>query len=227
MKIFITLLTIITIATFSFSQPKISIDKSEINLGITYAGMKKKGAIVIKNIGNDTLRIFSVHTSCGCAAVKQPKLILPPNDSDFIEVEFNTAGYRGYVEKHLSIATNDPASQNISMKIITEVKEELKPIYGSSLVWFGNMAVGDISERSLVLVNTSERTIKIKKLSASSPSIKTDLIKNTVRPNDTIDIKITLKADKVGYTSETVTIETDSKFQPSMEARISFIGKKD
>jgi hypothetical protein len=70
----------IFMASVSFSQPKISLDRPELDLGIVYGGARKKGRVVLKNIGTDTLKIMSVHTSCGCTTVKKPKDFLIPGD---------------------------------------------------------------------------------------------------------------------------------------------------
>jgi hypothetical protein len=206
-----------------FSQPKLSLDKPEINLGTLYSGEKKQGKLVIKNLGNDTLRIYSVQPSCGCTAIKQPKQYLLPNESDEIGVEFNSAGYHGYVEKHINITSNDPTSQNISAKLFAEVKEEIKTVTGSNLVWFGNLSEGNTDQKNIPLVNTSDHTIRIKKFSVSSPSIEVKLSKMAFPPNDTIDMKISVKAEKAGYNIETLTIETNSENQPYVEVRISFM----
>ena len=219
-------LAIILLTLASNSQPKLSLDKPEVDLGIIYSGMKKQGKIVLKNIGNDTLRIFSVQPSCGCTAVKQPKQFLLPNESDVVEIEFNSAGYRGHVEKHINITSNDPTSQYISTKLVAEVREEIRPVSGSSLVWFGSLIVGATAEQSVSLVNSSERTLKIVNCTPSSPLIEAKLSKKILQPNDTLNISITVKSEKVGYVSETLTIETNSKNQPRTELRIAFMGKQ-
>jgi hypothetical protein len=219
--------TTLFVVSITLTQPKLSIDKPEIDLGTIYSGMKKQGKIVLKNIGTDTLRIFSVQPSCGCTAVKQPKQFLLPNESDVAEVEFNSAGYRGHVEKHINITSNDPLSQNLSMKLIAEVKEEIRPVNGSSLVWFGTLNVGVTSEKQVSLVNSSDHPIKITNYSVSSPSVTAKLIKKALQPNDTLDVKITIKPEKDGYSTENLVIETNSKNQPHIELRISFICQKE
>ena len=77
------------------SQPKLSLDKMEIDLGKIYSGMKKKGTVILKNIGNEPLNIISVVDQCGCTAVKHPKPVLQQGESDAVEVEFNSSSYRG------------------------------------------------------------------------------------------------------------------------------------
>jgi hypothetical protein len=211
----------------SVSQPKLSLDKSEINLGIIYSGMKKQGKIILTNIGNDTLRIYSVQPSCGCTTVKQPKSILLPSESDVVEVEFNSSGYHGKVEKHVNITTNDPLSNNVSIQLITEVKEELESLSHSTLMWIGNIGLGKALLQETSLKNISDHAIKIKNFTASSSSLTVKLEKKILNPNDTLHVQVTIKPEKLGYGSDHFTIETDSKNQPLVEMRISYMCTKE
>ena len=211
----------------SFSQPKLSLGKPEVDLGIIYSGMKKNGKIELMNSGNDTLRIYSVQPSCGCTTIKQPKNILLPFESDIVEVEFNSSGYHGKVEKHINITTNDPLSANVSVKLIADVKEELESTSHSSLLWLGNIGLGKIFVQGTALKNVSDHVIRIKNLTTSSSSINVKIEKKTLNPNDTLQMQVTIKPEKLGYGSDFFTIETDSKNQPRVEIRASYVGVKE
>ena len=209
-------------AGISFSQPKLSLSKPEVDLGTIYSGTKKQGKLVLTNIGNDTLRIYSVQPSCGCTTVKQPKEFLLPSESDELEVEFNSSGYHGKVEKHININTNDPLLQIISVKLIADVNEELESISHSSLMWLGNIGLGKTLTQEASFKNTSDHIIKIKNFTTSSSSINIKVEKKTLHPNDTLNVQVTIKPDKLGYGNDHFTIETDSKNQPSVEIRTSY-----
>jgi len=223
-QLFISTLIVIGI---SVSQPKLSLDKPEVDLGTIYGGMKIQTKIVLRNIGNDTLRIYSVQPSCGCTTVKQPKSILLPFESDVAELEFNSSGFHGNVVKYVNITTNDPFSQNVSIKLFGEVKEELEPISHSSLMWFGNISLGKVLEQRTSLKNISGHKIKIKKFTTSSSSISIKIEKMVLNPNDTLNVQVTVKPEKPGYSSDHFTIETDSKNQPRAEIRVSYMCVKE
>jgi hypothetical protein len=212
---------------FSFSQPKLSLDKPELDLGTIYSGMKKQGKIVLTNIGNDTLRIYSIQPSCGCTAVKQPKSILLPFESDVAEVEFNSTGYSGKVEKHITITTNDPLYQNVSIKLIADVKQEIECTNHSSLMWLGNISLGKTLIQETSLKNISDHKIKIKNFTTSSSSMNVKLEKKTLNPNDTLTVQVTITPEKLGYGNDHFTIETDSKNQPFVEIRASYVCVKE
>jgi Protein of unknown function (DUF1573). len=210
----------------AFSQPKLSLDKPEIDLGKMYGGEKKKGKIVLKNIGNDTLRI-SVQPTCGCTTVKQPKAFLLPGESDVAELEFNSAGYRGKVEKHVSINTNDPTSQFITVKLLADVREILQPISGSNMLWMKDITIGKPITQIMAVKNVSGSPIAIQGDSVSSASISIKMEKKTLQPDDTLNIQVTVVPNKPGYSNEHFYIITDHKIQPFVEIRVTYMGIKE
>ncbi|MBN1397018.1 MAG: DUF1573 domain-containing protein [Bacteroidetes bacterium] len=215
---------ILFITCTGLSQPKLSIDKPELNLGSIYGGENKKGKLTLKNIGNDTLRIFNINASCGCTTMKKPKGILLPGQSDVIEIEFRSAGYRGRVEKHININTNDPTSQYIAVSIIAEVKEILQPVQGSYVLWMDRIPVGKNATRNIELKNVSGYPVKVKGDSTSSPTVTAKIDKKTLKLNDTLNVDVTASPQKAGYSNQILYILTDHKIQPVVEIRVTYIG---
>jgi hypothetical protein len=211
-------------SNIALSQPKLSVDKLEVDLGTFYSGVKQKGKIMIKNTGNDTLQILSVQPGCGCTTVKQPKKFLLPNQSDAIEVEFNSTGYRGRVEKHVTIMTNDPTSQNVEVKLIANVADilVLLPIQGISRVWFNNPPLGTTSTQTYSFENISGEQLKIKGVLAATPDVQVVVGKEKLNPNDTLQIQVSIKPEKTGYTATQFTIQTDHKKQPQVNIKVEY-----
>ena len=219
------------LAALAFSQPKLSLDKPEVDIGTIYGGVKKTGTITLKNIGNDTLRIISVQPGCGCTAIKQPKAFLLPGESDIVELEFNSAGYRGKVEKHLSINTNDPTSRYVDVKILAEIKEVLQPIKGTiregSTLWVNNAIVGKPTTQTIELKNVSGIPIVVKGDSVSSLALALKINKQSLRPDDTLSIQVTVQPQKIGSADEHFYIFTNHKNQPVVEIQVRYLGIKE
>lgn len=213
--------------TWTSAQPKLAIDSMTVNLGDMYSGQIRTGNIVLRNIGTQPLKILHVQPSCGCTAVRQPKSELQPNESDEVEVSFNSAMYRGPIEKYVNIETNDPLSQYVTVKLIGVVKDELDPTSSSHSVWMGNLTVGKKVEQPFAFRNLSSRTISILNITSSSGSVTAESQQKKVRPNDTLSIKITAMPEKVGYETSTLDIQTDSKNQPTVQVKIYYIGQKE
>lgn len=221
------LLLIAISTTIATSQPKLSLDRQEIDLGIVYRGAVKKASFSIKNIGNQPLKILQVVPSCGCTALKRPKEVLAPGESDVVEVEFSSATFRGRVEsKRVDIQTNDPTAEYATVMLTADVREELAPVQGSSLAWFGAVPLGKRAEYRLSFQNVTDRTIGIKSFKSPSGRVNVKWNKDRVAPGDTLELLIVLSPDREGYTSDHVDVETDSRNQPVVSISVMFIGQK-
>lgn len=220
------LVFVAAITALSFGQPKISVDKTRIDMGIIYNGETKKARIVIKNIGNDSLKIISVTTSCGCTTAKRPRDFLRRGEQDAVEVEFNSTGFRGKVEKHVSIMTNDPKAYTTEVTLVGEVIEELQPVGNSSVIWFGAVPIGKEVNQTVMFKNISGRVITLTGYKSSSSDITVSFEQRTVLPADTIRMDFKVTPRKTDYVSEQVFLETDSKKQSQIPVRVTLIGVK-
>jgi len=209
------------------AQPKVSLDKSDIDFGIMYRGDVKKTSFTIKNIGTEPLKILQVLPSCGCTALRKPKDVLAPGEEDLVEVEFSSATFRGRVEsKRVDILTNDPLAEYVSVRLTADVREELEPVGGTSLVWFGTVNVGTRSEQKIAFKNVTDKPISILSMPASNPRFSVSTPKKKLAPNETVEITITVSADKEGYTADHIDLITDSKNQSKVTINVSYIGLK-
>jgi hypothetical protein len=207
------------------SQPKITVNKEKIDLGVIYNGTTVDAHIVVKNMGRDTLRILGVTTSCGCTTVRQPKAILQPGESDVVEVQFNSTGFRGKVEKHVFIASNDRMAPSMNVTMTGDVIEELQPVdNNSSVVWLGSVPVGKTIEKTVSFKNISGRVITLLGFKSSTTDISVSFAKQAVLPADTISMTFKVTPHKTDYISEQVLLQTDSKKQSQVPVRVTLIG---
>ncbi len=208
------------------AQPKLVLGTEKIDLGVLYNGTIKTAEIKLTNAGKDTLKIVSIQPSCGCTTVRQPKSALAPGESDVVKVEFNSAGFRGPSTKYVNITTNDPAKPYVTVTLTAEVKEELQPTGNSSVLWLGTVPMGKTMSQNLTFKNLSDKPIKIKGVASKNPIITAQFEPASVQPSGQLKVTFTVKSEKEGYVNEELFIETDSKNQPRVPVRISFVGVK-
>jgi len=206
------------------AQPKISVDQTNIDLGMIYNGATKKARVVISNIGKDTLRIVGVTTSCGCTTAKRPKDFLKPGESDVVEVEFNSTGFRGQIEKHIEILSNDPKTPRVGLTLNVNVIEELQPVGSASVVWFGTVPIGKTVEQVIGLKNVSGKVITLVGFKSSSPDLSANISNRRVMPADTVRFSIKITPRKSDYISEMLLLETDSDKQSQVPIRVTLLG---
>ena len=208
------------------AQPKLDIRKAEIDLGTVYNGAVIRTPITISNAGTENLTITSVRTSCGCTTVKQPAEPLKPGASATIEVEFNSAGFRGRAVKYVYIQTNDPGADYHTITLRVDIKEELVPVPPVSVIWLGNVPLGKAQSKTMTFTNASSAKLSLKKVSDLPSSVKATIRSKTVAPSDTLEVLLTITPDHEGYVNAEVFLETSSTNQPRVPFRITYIGVK-
>jgi hypothetical protein len=107
---------------------------------------------------------------------------------------------------------------------MAEIKQDLQQV-GQQV--FLNIKIGTSEVIDILLKNTSGHRLRIKGFSINSTSSTVKMDKNVVEKNDTLKAQVTLTADKIGYVSEFLNIETDSKEDPTIPVQIQYIGVKD
>lgn len=77
------------------------------NFGEIKEGEIVRHNFVVKNNTQKTLNILEVKTTCGCTGSKIRKNTLLAGEETLLEVQFNTKGYSGPVEKNIFVQTDN------------------------------------------------------------------------------------------------------------------------
>lgn len=206
------------------AQPKLELQRTQVDAGIVYNGSTVTAKVGIKNAGTGDLDILSVHTSCGCTTVKEPKSVLKPGESDVLEVAFTPTGFRGNVEKYINIESNDPGQRYASVTLVADVRDELAPLTPINLLWLGSIPVGKVTSQHVAFQNLSDHAIKIRSITSTSDIISTRFDKKSVAPNDSVSISVRVTPKKEGYFGGEFILVTDSPHQPRVPMRVALIG---
>jgi rhodanese-related sulfurtransferase len=121
------------------AAPMISVDNSIYSVTVQ-SGSLVTHSFVVTNIGDETLNISSVRTSCGCTTAALAKRDLAPGESVNVDATVNTTGFRGTVTRTISVTTNDPTTPTAVLEVVVTIAESAAP------------AVREISVNDLKLV---------------------------------------------------------------------------
>ena len=207
-----------------FAQPKLTVNKTTIDAGKLYSGEVFNARWIVKNTGNDTLKIQDVHTSCGCTSAKIPKNILLPGAFDTLDVKFNSTNFHGKVAKYIEIISNDPAQRATTLTLNVEVVVELEPVNGSQVVWLGSASLGKEIKYNVLFKNNSGKAITINGYTATGNDVKGPSGKITVKPSDTLTIPLVVIPSKVGYSEEKLLFNTNSKKESVLTVSVTYSG---
>jgi hypothetical protein len=86
--------------------PVISFSKSEHDFGRIIEGEKVSYSFKFQNTGKTELIISNVVASCGCTVPSFPKKPIPPGETEFINVVFDSKGRSGNFTKDVTVYSN-------------------------------------------------------------------------------------------------------------------------
>jgi hypothetical protein len=79
---------------------------SVYNFGSVTDGDKVEYSYRFRNTGNKPLIVASAVASCGCTVPEKPEQPIPPGETGFLKVVFNSKGRVGEVHKTITVTSN-------------------------------------------------------------------------------------------------------------------------
>lgn len=114
-------------STSTENQPSIEVSPQSYNFGPANYGEKLGHAFTVTNIGNQTLEITKVATSCGCTTAEVSQTSILPGQQADLAVTYDTgvmtgAHAKGQQERIIYLKSNDPANPQVEVTITALVQ---------------------------------------------------------------------------------------------------------
>lgn len=104
--------------------PRIEIAPAEHDFGDVQQNQKLVYEFIVMNTGTEELEIKRLSTACGCTAAITKDRTVPPGGSTRLEVTLETRKYKGFIERSVSVASNDPGRvHQVRLKAFVESDE--------------------------------------------------------------------------------------------------------
>lgn len=217
MKSFIIFISLILHFSISNAQPKLEvIGGSTIDWGKVPASKNPlKANLKLKNAGNQPLKISEVKPGCGCTTAPLDKKYLKPGEIATVNVGLTPGSTAGELVKGLTITSNDP---KVPVKAITLKAFIMRPIQvlPQPYIAFPQVKTGTIAQSSMILKNTTEKTITITQL-IPSKGITVNSKTKKIGPNSQITVTVKAKPDTKGYWNGSIQCKTDHPDMPDMD----------
>jgi hypothetical protein len=214
------------LGTIAYCQPKLSLDKSVMDLGTIYQGKTVTTSISLRNAGNAPLKIQDISTSCGCTTVKWPLKVLAPAGREVVDVSFNSTGFEGQLTKEVFIRSDDPLSSSAVVTLNVTVKTILQPRDTMYNLWLGNAAIGIAVKKIFFYHNISEQPLAITGGSSTASDVAVKVPAVTLKPGEEGSAELVITATKEGYTQSDFQISCSNKNQQALVLRVTYIGVK-
>lgn len=102
-------------------SPEIAFEQKDHDFGKVQQGEDVVHNFVFSNKGGGDLRIEGVKSSCGCTTALISDKTVPPGGTGEIKATFSTRGRRGTQRKTISVTTNDPEKNRVTLSLGGEI----------------------------------------------------------------------------------------------------------
>ncbi len=106
---------------------KVKFIEDSFDFGKIKQGEVLTHVFVFQNVGDETLKIKRVQSSCGCTAALITKKEVAPGEKGEVKVTFNSRGFRGKVNKYIYVETNDPAQSSKRLSVSANIEVPPQP----------------------------------------------------------------------------------------------------
>jgi len=120
--LFMTFLFLSTSPIPAGKGPKIKFKEESKDFGRVKQGETLTHVFVFKNEGDETLKIKSVRTSCGCTAALASNDEIAPGKSGEVKVSFDTRGYMQKTAKYIYVESNDLSQSTTTLTLTADIE---------------------------------------------------------------------------------------------------------
>ena len=217
-KSIIIVLSFIILPVYLYAQPKMEIIGGESkDWGkVTIKQSPVKHKLVLKNVGNELLKITKVKPTCGCTTAPLNKDELKPGESTTVEISMSVQGVSGKMHKQIGIECNDPNRPYVNFMLMADVVMPLT-VSPTTYLPFKDLQVGVETQAKLKIKNTSEGNITLTEIKTNIPELKVNLKRNQVlKPGQEVELVASVKPIKSGNLSAKINIKTNSDEIPEL-----------
>ncbi len=196
--------------------------------GVKYPKEKHlKASLKITNTSDIPLILRDIKPGCSCVTYNIDKYTINKNDTAELNVTLNTSGYKGQVQKLVTLHSNSIENPEFYLLVRTYV---LYPIAftPSEHFYFPELKVNDAQTQSIIIRNTLDKPIKIVDYYVPNTDINISINKgDVINAKDSIELKVTLKAEKTSNNYfEVLHFKTDAEEDPSFKVYVRGMFKK-
>lgn len=149
--------------------PKIQFDRTVYDFGKTSQVASVTGVFKFKNVGDSILKLEPPKPSCGCTVAELKPDTLPPGATGELPFTLNLSLYKGSLEKHITVKSNDPLTPVVGLTI----KVDYTPLYDlNPMTLAPNLPFGEnVTTQFVTLTRTDGKPLLISRLDGSKPWI--------------------------------------------------------
>ena len=202
------------------SRAKISFSETMWDFGYVPKTGKVSHTYLVKNIGEDTLIIVKVRTSCGCTTAPLSKQRIAPHETAEMKVIFDPRKIKiGETTKRLQVISNDPNNPFADVQFTAKIGRSNSLVkLTPTEINFDTVAQGTEDVRTITIENISGEKLSVELIEVPGENIELDLESTSLKPSESVQISLKLKNEATsGNFHTSLTLD----FEGSKIARVS------
>ena len=224
---YIIFISVVLLTSSAFAQ-KGELSRARISFSETmwdFGYVPKTGKVIhtyqVKNIGQDTLIIGKVRTSCGCATTPLSRERIAPGESADMKVIFDPEKLIGgdQTTRKLQVVSNDPMDPIAEVRFTAKLGKtnSLVKIYPAGIN-FDTVSQDAGAARTVMLENISGEKLFMELIEGPADGVDIELPDNSLDPGEKVQITLRLKEGaSLGNLHTSVTLD----FECSKIVRVS------
>ena len=210
----------LALAVSARAAPKIACDKTEHDFGQVPNTTRINHTFVLRNDGDQELRVDRVQPSCGCTVAEISQRVLAPGQTAQIPTVLDLNGKRGPMTKSITVYSNDPAAPQFRLNLTgtATVDVEITP----SFLFLPSMPYGSGSTGVVNVVATGTNEVTVTGITSTMPAVTATFVNKPGRKGAEIQVRAMVPEGGPLQTSGRLAITTDNPRFPELYADYSF-----
>lgn len=195
----------------SLTLQKIYWSPEQISFSTTPIGQVSQKTLWIYNQGEQLLVVNSIRVSDNQFSVSESSFNVEPGKYQQLTVSY--APLRtGAASGVITISNNDVTNSNAEIRVRGDARELLPPVVAAdkSEIYFGSVAVGDMSSRNLTIENEGEKALQISQIFAEDEQFSISATAFSLAPGASRLLIITFRPDQLDSVNTRMGIVSNS-----------------
>jgi len=219
-RMLLLVLLVMPLAGNVWAAPRLESENPKVDFGRVREGASVTQVFRFRNVGDATLVISGVRTSCGCTAAVLSSREIPPGEVGEVRAIFRSNGFRGRVIKTVTLSVNDPQRREVSFQLTGDVVPLIS--LDPQVVMIEGLVPGGEKEQKVTLTNHGDRPVKLSALRTTGHGIGASLDHDIIPPGGTATLRVQVQWPEKGVSriAGYVLLQTDQPQIPVLRLTV-------
>jgi Protein of unknown function (DUF1573) len=171
--------------------PRLIAARTEFDAGGVRPGQVVRADFSIRNAGRAPLHIADVKKECGCTDVEWDRVIAP-GKTGHLRIALHTEKFRGAVEKHVRLLSDDPQADVVVFIIRAVVPLAVEVLPSENLAI--SFAAGESQTAEVTLRSTDEIPLRVSAIQSAVPYLLAEVAPESAANGPEVKLRVSVTA---------------------------------